>query len=121
MFLLHTIMSCNLQHELIAKFIISDHPIADNFPDPMEFKRKDKVWLQENDEVLAQCNSWVEMEQVAELACSAEAVHVAAEKQKHKWEAVEHKQLEAACKRASSSADLIASGIWVCARCLLKG
>ncbi len=75
-FLLHTIMSHNLQHELIAKFVISDHPVTDNFPDPMEFKRKDKAWLQEKDEVLAQCISWVEKEQVAELAHSAEAVHV---------------------------------------------
>ncbi len=37
-FLLHAIMSRDLQCELIAKFIISNHPIADNFPDPMEFK-----------------------------------------------------------------------------------
>jgi len=87
----------------------------------MEFKRKDKVWLQEKDEVLAQCISWVEKEQVAELAQSMEAAYVAVEKQKCKWEAVEHKQLEATCKRASTSANVIASSVQVCVRCLLKG
>ena len=48
-------------------------------------------------------------------------VSTVAEKQKCKWEVVEHKQLEAMCKRASTSADVIASGVWVCVRCLLKG
>src|SRR5260221_7047327 len=106
MFLLHTIMSHDLQCELIAKFIISDCPVTDNFPNPAEFKRRDKAWLQEKDEVLAQHISWVDKEQVAELAHSVEAACVVAEKQKCKWEVAEHQQFEGACKRAASSADL---------------
>ena|SRR5260221_14340070 len=114
-------MSCDLQHESITKFIISDHPIIDNFPNPAEFKKREKAWLQERDVVLAQHISWVEKEQVAELAHSAEATCVAAEKHKHKQEAVEQKQLGATHKRASSSADIIASSVWVGVRCLAKG
>ena len=77
--------------------------------------------MQEKDEVLAQCISWVEKEQVAELAHSAEAACVAVEKQKCKQEVAEQKQLEAAHKRASSSTDVISSSVQVCARCLVKG
>ncbi len=83
-------MPHNLQHEAIAKFLIPDHPQQDNYPDPDEYKEKEKEWEEKWDLVLVQCVVWVEKEQVAEATC------VAAEKQKLQYEAAEHKQMVAA-------------------------
>ena len=114
-------MSRDLQDEAIKKFVIGHRPLIDNFSDPVVFKKKDEEWLEDRDAVLAQRASWVEKEQIAEVARSAEVARVAATKQKQKREAAEQKQLQAARRRASASADIIASGVKACARCLSKG
>ncbi len=68
-----------------------------------------------------QCTAWVEREQVAEAKRAAEAACAATEKQKLRHEAAEHKQKMAACKKAGSIVDILASGSPICARCSLKG
>ena len=77
-------MSCNLQCESIAKFVISDCPVVDNFPDTAEFMfmAREKVLLKERDLLLAQCASWVDKEQVAEVTHVMESACVVVEKQK---------------------------------------
>ena len=89
-------MPCNLQHESIAKFLIPNCPQQDNYPDPDEYKEKEKEWEEKQDLMLAQCIAWVEKEQVAEAQHAMEAAHVAVEKQKLQHEAAEHKQMAAA-------------------------
>ena len=42
-------MPCDLQHEAIAKFLIPDQPQEDNYPDPDEFKEKEKEWMEQQD------------------------------------------------------------------------
>src|SRR5258705_5729598 len=107
--------------EAIAKFLIPDQPQEDNYPDQDEFEEKEKEWEEKRDLVLAQCTAWVEREQVAEAKHAAEAAHAAAEKQKLRCEAVEHKQKMAARKKAGSIVDVLTSRSPICARCSLKG
>src|SRR5258708_36026693 len=109
-------MPRDFHHEAIAKFLIPDRPQEDNYPDHDEFEEKEK-----QDLVLAQCTAWVEREQVAEAKRAAEAAHAAAEKQKLRREAAEHKQKIAARKKLGSIMDILTSGSLICARCSLKG
>src|SRR5260221_12617326 len=73
-------MPHDLQCEAIAKFLIPDCPQEDNYPDPNEFKEKEKEWMEQWDWVLACCTAWVEKEQLAENRHVQEAAHVVAEK-----------------------------------------
>src|SRR5258708_33237013 len=114
-------MPHDFQHEAIAKFLIPDRPQEDNYLDHDEFKEKEKEWEEKWDLVLAQHTAWVEKEQIAEAKCAVEAACAAAEKQKLRHEVVEHKQKTAACKKAGSIMDILASGSLICARCSLKG
>src|SRR5258708_9272707 len=114
-------MPHDFHHEAIAKFLISDRPQEDNYPDHDEFEEKEKEWEEKWDLALAQCTAWVEREQVAEAKHAAEAAHAAVEKQKLRCEAAEHKQKMAACKKAGSIVDVLASGSPICVRCSLKG
>src|SRR5260221_10044036 len=63
-------MPHNLQCEAIVKFLIPDHPQEDNYPDPDEFKEKEKEWMEQQDRVLACHAAWVEREQLAETDVS---------------------------------------------------
>src|SRR5258708_26016241 len=114
-------MPRDLQHEAIAKFLITDCPQQDNYLDPDEWEEKEKEWEEKWDLALAQCVAWVEKEQVAEAKHSVEAAHVAAEKQKLQHEVAEHKQMTAAQKKVGTIVDVLASGLLICARCSLKG
>src|SRR5258706_13358083 len=114
-------MPRDFHREAIAKFLIPNQPQEDNYPDHDEFKEKEKEWEEKQDLALAQCTVWVEREQVAEAKRAAEATRAAAEKQKLRHEAAEHKQKMAACKKAGSIVDVLASGSPICVRCSLKG
>src|SRR5258708_20906648 len=114
-------MPHDLQHEAITKFLISDHPQQDNYLDPNEWEEKEKEWEEKWDLALAQHVVWVEKEQVVEAKCAVEAARVAAEKQKLRCEAAEHKQMTAARKKVGTIMEVLASGSLICARCSLKG
>src|SRR5260221_11049655 len=114
-------MPCDFHCEAIAKFLIPDQPQEDNYPDHNEFEEKEKEWEEKWDLALVQCTAWVEREQVAEAKRGVEATCAATEKQKLKHEVVEHKQKTAACKKAGSIVDVLASRSPICARCSLKG
>src|SRR5258707_15867509 len=114
-------MPHNFHCEAIAKFLIPDRPQEDNYPDHDEFEEKEKEWEEKQDLALAQCTAWVEREQVAEAKRAAEAAHAAAEKQKLRREAAEHKQKMAARKKVGSIMDVLTSRSLICVRCSLKG
>ncbi len=114
-------MPCDFHCEAIAKFLIPDRPQEDNYPDHDEFEEKEKEWEEKQDLALVQHTAWVEREQVAEAKCAVEAAHAPTEKQKLRCEVAEHKQKTAACKKAGSIMDILASRSLICARCSLKG
>src|SRR5258708_6332178 len=114
-------MPCDLQHEAIAKFLIPDQPQEDNYLDHDEYEEKEKEWEEKQDLVLAQCTAWMEKEQIAEVKHVVEAAHAAAEKQKLRCEATEHKQKMAAHKKVGSIVEVLASRSQICVRCSLKG
>ena len=68
-------MPRDFQREAIAKFLIPNRPQEDNYPDPDEFKEKEKEWMEQQDWVLACCTAWVEKEQLAENRHVQEATH----------------------------------------------
>src|SRR5258708_12605503 len=107
-------MPRDLQHEAIAKFLITDCPQQDNYLDPDEWEEKEKEWEEKWDLALAQCVAWVEKEQVAEAKHSVEAAHVAAEKQKLQHEVAEHKQMTAAQKKLGPLLDFLPSRFFIC-------
>src|SRR5260221_12063608 len=95
-------MPCDFHHEAIAKFLIPDRPQEDNYPDHNEFEEKEKEREEKQDLALAQCSVWGEREQVAEAKRAAEATGAAAEEQKLRHEAAEHRQKIAARKKAGA-------------------
>src|SRR5258707_8820691 len=114
-------MPHDLQCETIAKFLIPDCPQEDNYPDPDEFKEKEKEWMEQWDWALAHCTAWVEKEQLAENRCVQEAAHAAAEKTRLHHEAAKHKLKVAAQKKVGAVVEVISCGKLVCARCSMKG
>src|SRR5260221_4320731 len=114
-------MPCNLQHEAIVKFLIPNRPQEDNYPDPDEFKEKEKEWMEQWDWVLARCTAWVEREQLAETRHVQEAAHVAVERTRLHHEAAEHKLKVATQKKVRAVVEGISHGKSVCARCSMKG
>src|SRR5258707_1265842 len=114
-------MPCNLQHEAIVKFLIPDCPQEDNYPDPNEFKGKEKEWMEKQDQALAHCTAWVEKEQLAENRCVQEAACVVVERTRLHREAAKCKLKAAAQKKVGAVVEVISCRKSVCVRCSMKG
>src|SRR6266436_9592702 len=114
-------MPCNFQHEAIAKFLIPDCPQEDNYPDPDEFKEKEKEWTEQQDQALAHHAAWVEREQPVENRCVQEAAHAAAERMRLHCQAAECKLKVATQKKVGAVVEVISHRKSVCARCSMKG
>src|SRR5258708_17927475 len=114
-------MPCNFQHEAIAKFLIPDRPQEDNYPDPNEFKEKEKEWMEQRDQALARRAVWVEREQLAENRHVQEAARAVAEQMRLCHEVAERKLKAAAQKKVGAVVEVISCGKSVCARCSMKG
>src|SRR6266436_7559072 len=114
-------MPRDFQCEAIAKFLIPNRPQEDNYPDPDEFKEKEKEWTEQRDRALAHHAAWVEREQLAENRHVQEAAHAVAERMRLCHEAAEHKLKAAAQKKVGAVVEVISRGKLVCARCSMKG
>src|SRR5260221_14790487 len=114
-------MPCDFQREAIAKFLIPDHPQEDNYPDPNEFKEKEKEWTEQRDRALARRAAWVEREQLAENRHVQEAACAAAERTRLRREVAKRKLKAATQKKVGAVVEVISCRKSVCARCSMKG
>src|SRR5258707_9013726 len=103
-------MPHDLQCEAIAKFLIPDCPQEDNYPDPDEFKEKEKEWMEQRDQALACHAAWVEREQLAENRRVQEATHVAAERTRLCHEVAKHKLKVATQKKVGGGVGGVSYG-----------
>src|SRR5258708_37683325 len=103
-------MPHDFQHEAIAKFLIPDCPQEDNYPDPDEFKEKEKEWMEQRDQALACCTAWVEREQLAETRWVQEATCGAGEQTRLRHEATERKLKAATQKKVGAAVEVRACG-----------
>src|SRR5258708_28711126 len=97
-----------------AKVLIPDCPQEDNYPDPDEFKEKEKEWTEQQDRALARCTAWVEREQLAESRRVQEAAHAAAEQTRLRHEVAERKLKAATQKKVGAVVEVISHGKSVC-------
>src|SRR5258708_7096890 len=114
-------MPHDLQCEAIAKFLIPNRPQEDNYPDPDEFKEKEKEWTEQQDWALARHAAWVEREQLAENRHVQEAARAAAERMRLRCEVAERKLKAATQKKVGAVVEVISHGKSVCVRCSMKG
>src|SRR5258708_39979802 len=109
-------MPCNFQHEAIAKFLIPDRPQEDNYPDPNEFKEKEKEWMEQQDQALACRAVWGEREQLGGNRHVQEAARAAAEQMRLCRGGAEAKRKAAAHKKGGAVVAVISWGKSVLAR-----
>src|SRR5258708_15941545 len=114
-------MPRDFQHEAIGKFMVTDRPQEENYPDPDEFEEKEKEWMEQRDRALARRAAWVEREQLAENRHVQEATCAAAERTRLRREVAERKLKAAAQKKVGAVVEVISCGKSVCARCSMKG
>src|SRR5258705_607059 len=95
-------MPCDYRTEAKTQFPLPEYPQEEKFEDAVQYEMAVTRFGVDRVRILAQCDEWVDHEQIVDIACTSEAARLQAEADKWRREAEEAK--EGKDRRASEGA-----------------
>src|SRR5260221_10294100 len=82
-----TTMPCDYRTEAKTQFPLPEYPQEEKFEDAVQYEMAVTRFGVDRVRILAQCDEWVDHEQIVDIACTSEAARLQAEADKWRREA----------------------------------